>query len=48
VADAMLAGDIDPKAIISNVISLAELPTVFEALRGPNTETKVQVSPAGQ
>jgi (R,R)-butanediol dehydrogenase/meso-butanediol dehydrogenase/diacetyl reductase len=47
VADTMLSGRIDPKAIITSVISLAELPDVFEALRGPNEETKVQVSAAG-
>jgi threonine dehydrogenase-like Zn-dependent dehydrogenase len=47
VADTMLSGKIDPKAIISSIIPLAELPSVFEGLRGPNTETKVQVSAAG-
>ncbi|TAL02220.1 MAG: alcohol dehydrogenase [Rhodospirillaceae bacterium] len=47
VADTMLAGDIDPKTIITSVISLGELPIVFEDLRGPNTQTKVQVSFAG-
>jgi len=47
VADHMLAGDIDPKMIISSVIPLDQLPSTFEALRGPNTETKVHVSPTG-
>jgi len=27
------------------VVALYELPTVFEQLRGPNNETKVQVAP---
>jgi 2-desacetyl-2-hydroxyethyl bacteriochlorophyllide A dehydrogenase len=47
VADMMLTGDIDPKSIISSVIPLGELPKVFEMLRGPHNETKVQVSLAG-
>jgi threonine dehydrogenase-like Zn-dependent dehydrogenase len=47
VADRMLADDIDPKSIISSVIPLGELPKVFEVLRGPHNETKVQVSLAG-
>jgi (R,R)-butanediol dehydrogenase/meso-butanediol dehydrogenase/diacetyl reductase len=45
VADAMDKGHIDPKLLISSVISLDELPTVFDRLRGPNNETKVHVSP---
>lgn len=48
VADTMLAGRIDPKMIISNVIALDDLPNTFEALRGPNAETKVQVSMRGR
>jgi threonine dehydrogenase-like Zn-dependent dehydrogenase len=47
VADMMLTGDIDPKSIISSVIPLGELPKVFEMLRGPHNETKVQVSLVG-
>jgi threonine dehydrogenase-like Zn-dependent dehydrogenase len=45
VADLMDRGHIDPKTIISSVISLDDLPTRFEELRGPNNETKVQVRP---
>ena len=45
VADVMDKGHIDPKHLISSVISLDELPTVFEQLRSPNNETKVQISP---
>ncbi|TAL02600.1 MAG: alcohol dehydrogenase [Rhodospirillaceae bacterium] len=47
VADMMLAGDIDPKMLITSVVPFDELPSVFEKLRGPNTQTKVQVSLAG-
>jgi (R,R)-butanediol dehydrogenase/meso-butanediol dehydrogenase/diacetyl reductase len=48
VADNMLAGKIDPKAMITSVIPLGDLPKVFENLRGPNNETKVQVSAFGK
>jgi threonine dehydrogenase-like Zn-dependent dehydrogenase len=41
----MDAGHVDPKMLISSVVTLDELPTVFEQLRGPNNETKVQVAP---
>ena len=45
VADVMDAGHVDPKVLISSVITLDELPAVMEQLRGPNNETKVQVKP---
>lgn len=44
VADMMLAGAVDPKAMITSTVSLAELPDTFEALRGPNDQTKVHVT----
>ena len=44
VADMMLAGTIDPKAMITSTIGLDELPDTFEALRGPNDQTKVHVT----
>jgi (R,R)-butanediol dehydrogenase/meso-butanediol dehydrogenase/diacetyl reductase len=44
VADHMLSGKVDPKLIVSSVISLDDLPQVFESLRGPHAETKVQVA----
>jgi 2-desacetyl-2-hydroxyethyl bacteriochlorophyllide A dehydrogenase len=44
VADHMLSGKVDPKMIVTSVISLDELPQTFEALRGPNDETKVHVT----
>jgi L-iditol 2-dehydrogenase len=47
-ADMMLAGHADPKMLITSVIPFEELPTVFESFRGPNTQTKVQVSLAGR
>ena len=43
IADAMDKGHCDPKAIITSNAPLAELPETLEALRGPNTETKVHV-----
>ena len=44
VADMMLAGKIDPKAMITSTIALDDLPETFEALRGPNDQTKVHVT----
>jgi threonine dehydrogenase-like Zn-dependent dehydrogenase len=43
-ANVLGAGDFDPKVLITSVVPLDELPAAFEALRGPNTETKVHVS----
>jgi threonine dehydrogenase-like Zn-dependent dehydrogenase len=48
VADTMDRGHADPKMLISSVVGLDDLPATFERLRGPNTETKVQVSLAGR
>lgn len=45
VADVMDAGHVDPGILISSVVPLIDLQSTFERLRGPNTETKVQVSP---
>lgn len=45
VADMMDKGHFDPKLLISAVVSLQDLPATFARLRGPNTETKVQVTP---
>lgn len=45
VADVMDKGHIDPKVLISSVVSLDQLPATFDQLRGPNSETKVQVTP---
>ena len=44
VADMMLAGSVDPKAMITATIGLDELPDTFETLRGPNDQTKVHVT----
>ena len=43
IADQMDKGHCDPKAIITNEIPLAELPAMFDTLRGANSETKVHV-----
>ena len=43
IADQMDKGHVDPKLIVSNEIPLIELPGMFDALRGPNNETKVHV-----
>lgn len=45
VADTMETGHIDPKLLISSVVSLNDLPATFEKLRSPNNETKVQIAP---
>ncbi len=42
-ADAFDKGHADPRAIITNVIPLDDLPAMMTALRGANSETKVQV-----
>ena len=44
VADMMLAGKVDPKVMITSTIGFDHLPAVFEALRGPNDQTKVHVT----
>jgi len=44
IADQMDKGHVDPKTIITNHIALADLPTMFDKLRGSNEETKVHVS----
>jgi threonine dehydrogenase-like Zn-dependent dehydrogenase len=41
IADQMDKGHCDPKAIVTNEISLFSLPDMFAHLRGPNMETKV-------
>ena len=45
IADQMDKGHADPKAIITNVISLPDLPAMMATLRGSNDETKVHVHP---
>lgn len=45
VADVMDTGHIDPKCLISSVITLDELPEKFQQLRQPNQETKVHITP---
>jgi L-iditol 2-dehydrogenase len=43
IADQMDKGHIDAKTIITSEIALEALPAMFDALRGPNEETKVHV-----
>jgi threonine dehydrogenase-like Zn-dependent dehydrogenase len=43
IADQMDKGHADPKAIITREVSLPELPSMMDVLRGPNNETKVHV-----
>jgi (R,R)-butanediol dehydrogenase/meso-butanediol dehydrogenase/diacetyl reductase len=45
-ADVMDNGHVDPKVLISSVVTLDQLPATFDKLRGANNETKVQVAPA--
>jgi threonine dehydrogenase-like Zn-dependent dehydrogenase len=42
-ADHLDAGHADPRMLVSATIGFDDLLATFEALRGPNTETKVQV-----
>lgn len=44
-ADTLAAGHVEPRAMISDTISLDQLPAAVERLRGPNNDTKVQVDP---
>ena len=43
IADQMDKGHVDPKAIVTNTVPLAELAGTMQRLRGPNDETKVHV-----
>lgn len=43
IADRFDAGHIDPATIVTNTVPLLSLPETMASLRGPNTETKVQV-----
>ncbi len=45
-ADVMGSGHVDPKILISSVVTLDQLPATFDKLRGENNETKVQVAPS--
>jgi (R,R)-butanediol dehydrogenase/meso-butanediol dehydrogenase/diacetyl reductase len=47
-ADVMDIGHVDPKVLISSVVTLDQLPATFDKLRGANNEIKVQVAPAGE
>lgn len=45
VAREMTNGHVDPKAMITSTIALAQVPAKFEELLGPNQESKVQIAP---
>jgi threonine dehydrogenase-like Zn-dependent dehydrogenase len=47
IAEEMDKGHCDPKVIVTNDISLDGLPAMMDALRAPNTETKVHVHCCG-
>lgn len=47
VLDALAAGRIDPAPMITDEVTLDELPAAFEALRHPSTQVKVLVRPGG-
>ncbi len=46
IADQFDKGHVDPKAIVTNTVTLSELPEMMARLRGSNNETKVHVLPA--
>jgi (R,R)-butanediol dehydrogenase/meso-butanediol dehydrogenase/diacetyl reductase len=45
VLDLLEAGRVDPRPMITDVVTLEELPAAFEALRKPSTQIKVLVRP---
>jgi 2-desacetyl-2-hydroxyethyl bacteriochlorophyllide A dehydrogenase len=45
VLDLLVSGRIDPRPMITDVVSLEQLPDAFEALRKPTTQIKVMVRP---
>ena len=47
VASEMDRGHIDPAMLVTSVVALDDLPSIFDRLRGTNAETKVQVRLAG-
>jgi 2-desacetyl-2-hydroxyethyl bacteriochlorophyllide A dehydrogenase len=44
--DALDAGAVSPRAMITDVVSLDDLPTAFEALRSRTTQCKVLIDPS--
>ena len=40
---AMVAGRLDASAMVTDVVSLAEVPEIFEALRSPGSQCKVMI-----
>lgn len=46
--DALDAGDVSPRAMVTDTVSLADAPDMFEALRHRSHQCKVMVSPWGE
>ena len=44
--EAMGAGHVEPRAMITKVVGLKDVPASFEELRGPNSQSKVMIRPA--
>jgi (R,R)-butanediol dehydrogenase/meso-butanediol dehydrogenase/diacetyl reductase len=47
VLDLLDSGRVDPRPMITDIVSLDELPSAFEALRRPTTQIKVMIRPNG-
>jgi (R,R)-butanediol dehydrogenase/meso-butanediol dehydrogenase/diacetyl reductase len=45
VLDLLDSGRVDPRPMITDIVSLEQLPAAFEALRAPSTQIKVMVRP---
>ena len=43
--DLLDAGRVDPRPMITDIVTLEQLPAAFEALRKPTTQIKVMVRP---
>jgi (R,R)-butanediol dehydrogenase/meso-butanediol dehydrogenase/diacetyl reductase len=43
--DTMVAGHLQPRAMVTHTVTLDELPAAFEALRAPTDQCKVMVAP---
>ena len=46
-AEVMAAGERTPRAMITDTVSLEEMPAKFESLRGHSADCKVMVAPWG-
>ena len=46
-AEVMAAGERAPRAMVTDTVSLLEMPAKFESLRGHSADCKVMVAPWG-